>query len=126
MIKTACIIDDDAIYLFAMRRIIKNLGLCEDLMEFSDAQLAIDYFSGAPEKLPELILVDINMPVLDGWDFLHEYGALERNWAVQPKLYMVSSSVDDADLVKANAEPLLTGYLTKPLNEQILRSIFSI
>lgn len=124
MVRTVCLIDDDKIYLFIMRRLLSQLGLCEHVIEFSDPSDALEFFTQNPDPLPELVLVDMNMPVMDGWDFLKEYHKLEQNWPQRPTVYMVSSSIDKADMERAGKEPVLKGYLTKPLSTETLHQLF--
>jgi CheY-like chemotaxis protein len=124
MVHTACLIDDDTIYLFIMRRLLTQLGLCAHIIEFNDPQEAIAYFKNGPEEMPTIIMVDLNMPLMDGWEFLEAYGELEKTWVNRPTVYMVSSSIDSADIARAKLVPQLKGYLTKPLSEETLRRLF--
>jgi len=119
-----CLIDDDKIYVFAMNRILKNLQLCDSVVSHQNPELALEAFANDPNNVPDIIMVDINMPVMDGWQFLRKYEQLSEKWPKKPSIYLVSSSVDEADLEKVKSYQMLNGYLTKPIGEEKLRSIF--
>ncbi len=119
-----CLIDDDQIYLFAMRRIIQHLELCDTVEDFSNPETALAAFRNWPDGMPDLIMVDINMPVMDGWQFLSMYQTIVSKLSTKPALYMVSSSIDEADVERANLHPLLDGYLVKPITAEKLLAIF--
>ena len=77
-IKLACIIDDDEVYINLVKKVIDIKKLSENLLVFKNGREALDYFSAIIENLnqnafPEIILLDLNMPVMDGWDFLKKF-----------------------------------------------------
>lgn len=75
------------------------------------------------EELPDLILLDINMPVMDGWDFLTEVSKLEPLKKVP--VVMLTSSVDPADMARAAQSPRVKAYLSKPVNVQALEKLLA-
>jgi len=126
--KTAllCIIDDDEAYRFTFIRAIKKSKLPRDIIIFSDGEEAINFFvenADHCERLPDVIFLDINMPVTDGWGFLEEYKKLESKIAKTITIYMVSSSLDSADVGKAKAISVISDYLVKPIAPEILMNI---
>lgn len=126
-IATACIIDDDPIYQYTMKKIIEKYELCSRILEFKNGLEAINYFKNVNDKnlLPELVFVDINMPVMDGWGFLQHFMQLpyipENNMTV----YVASSSVDIADMNKAKSFSFIRDYIVKPLSIEKLKHLFS-
>ncbi len=116
--RTLCVIDDDNIYQFTVKHFIKNEKLADEIITFADGEEAINYFTeniNKPEALPDIILLDINMPIMDGWQFLDEYEKIVDKLPKQITIYMVSSSVDHEDLKKARGINLISNYFTKPL-----------
>ncbi len=77
----------------------------------------------APDNLPELILLDINMPVLNGWEFLDEFIALLPKLPVEIPVYMLSSTIDQADFDKAETYSVVKGFYSKPLTRENLVEI---
>lgn len=124
-IKLACVIDDDPIYVYGTKRQMGIVGFCEDLLVLENGEVAIQELKSRVEKhepLPEVILLDINMPIMDGWQFLDEFIQLPL-YSRQPLIYVVSSSVDQQDIDKANAYSQVTSYLSKPLKAEDLQNI---
>ena len=80
----------------------------------------------SPGKLPRLILVDINMPVQDGWEFLRLYEPLVKDLKVRlPYIYMLSSSVIPEEINRAKAHPLVDGFMAKPLTKTVIQSLLA-
>jgi len=128
-IELACIIDDDKIYVNLVRKIIEIKKLSENLLIFKNGLEALDYFKMilsnlTEDKLPEIIFLDLNMPVMDGWEFLGEFVKIKNNFAKKISLYVVSSSIDPRDLERAKSFNLVTDYLIKPIELKKFEKIF--
>ena len=125
----ACIIDDDKIYVNLVRKIIEIKKLSENLLIFKNGQEALDYFKAIIENLnneafPEIILLDLNMPVMNGWNFLKEFTAIESPLKKKATLYIVSSSINQADIDKSKEFSEVTNYLVKPVSIEEFEAIF--
>lgn len=127
-IEIACIIDDDEIFIYGIKRLIEIKKLCKSLMIFSNGREAIDFFSDYlpnVSEVPDLILLDMNMPVLDGWQFLEEFASIKASFPKQITIFMVSSSINQSDIQHAKRLSLLSGYLIKPISIHDLEQLFS-
>ncbi len=116
---TICLIDDDTIYQLIIRRIIELTFPNQQVLCFENGQLALDYFlSLAPgsDLLPDIIFLDINMPVMNGWEFLDAYTALQQQPLNIP-IYMVSSSVDESDAIRSRSYSVVKDFIVKPMNK---------
>lgn len=129
-IKLACIIDDDKIYVNLVRRIIETKKLCDHLLIFKDGKEGIDYFETLlqnfnKEQLPEVILLDLNMPVMDGWEFLERFTKIKNKFNSPITLYVVSSSINAIDIEKAKSLSSVQNYLIKPVKIDELEAVFN-
>ncbi|EOQ90232.1 response regulator receiver domain protein [Leptospira yanagawae serovar Saopaulo str. Sao Paulo = ATCC 700523] len=118
-----CIIDDDKIYQFTTKKIISNAGITGEVLIFSDAEHALEFLqkgSHTKESLPDIVYLDINMPFMDGWQFLEAIEPLLPQFPKQVQIYLVSSSVDDADTERAAKISYVAGYIFKPFTKEKL------
>ena len=125
-VKNIFIVDDDSIYQFTMKLTLRALDNIGEVNFFNDGLEAIDYIkanSNNPEKLPDIIFLDINMPVMDGYQFIEEYQELKTTLDKKIAIYMLSSSIDPIDTKKVEQISDVSDYLIKPLMEDILNSI---
>ncbi len=119
------VIDDDTIYHYTVRRNVEISGLADRMMFFHDSEMALQYLidhQSSEADLPDVILLDVNMPVMDGWAFLEEYETLSTLFAKQVHLYVVTSSLYVDDVRRASVSSLVAGYLVKPIGEGELRA----
>ncbi|NQX91550.1 MAG: response regulator [Flavobacteriales bacterium] len=115
-IETACIIDDDQLYVFGTKRVMSLVNFCEEVIVYEHGLAAIEGIQQRiinSESLPDVILLDLNMPVMDEWEFLEELNKVEFDKKVV--IYIVSSSVDPIDTEKAKKYESVKRYLLKPI-----------
>jgi CheY-like chemotaxis protein len=112
------IIDDSKIDLFLQEKLIKLSGISDDVLSYSNAVSALNYINEnlqTHEKLPEVILLDIQMPEMDGFGFLHKFQYLPENILNSIIVIMISSTVDLNDIERAETNPLVFKLLRKPI-----------
>ncbi len=125
-LKKILLIDDDTINNFIVLNKLNNIALSLDAVSVLNGREGLDYLNKCIlENLdfPELILLDINMPVLDGWGFLDEFEKLEKNYQQKTAIYMVSSSVYIEDIEKAKEYSQIKQFISKPLSKDKLTEI---
>ena len=112
------LIDDDNTTNFFNKIVIKKADVCDNVHSVLTAQDAVEYLQAryvGGQPLPDVIFLDINMPEMNGWEFMEVYTGLDI-----PKdnisIYMLSSSQNDEDVQLAKSHPLITDFLKKPLN----------
>ena len=120
------VVDDDDVNLYIMTRLVERTAYKTNMITKTDGNSGIDYLQELidnKEPLPTLILVDINMPVSDGWEFLDKYKqlAIEQNIDV----YILTSSVFDIDIEKSKDYEFLAGFISKPITVEKLDEFFS-
>lgn len=117
MHKHVLIIDDDPINNLICEKVLQRAKFSEKITSFLSAIDALDWLQGQAQvatKIPvDVIFLDINLPVLDGWGFLDHLQASALNGAFQ--IFILSSSVSVDDQKKAAAHPLIHGFILKPL-----------
>ena len=123
-IDITCIIDDDPIFVFGAKRIMQAADFSKSFIIFNNGKEAIDglkHILTEGQKIPEVILLDINMPVMDGWQFLDEFSKIER--AKDVTIFIVSSSIDPSDLEKARSYNIVNDYVLKPISIEKVKTI---
>lgn len=125
------VIDDDDINVFIIKKIVEKTAFDVTMVAKENGQVALDYLATLgenPSSLPDLILVDINMPVLNGWEFIEAYEALSNN-LLSSDIYMLSSSVYENDIERAKTYKSVKGFISKPLSierlTELLKSVES-
>lgn len=122
-IDLACIIDDDSIHVFGAKRAISLANFCKEVLVFNNGKDAFDEISEifiSKKLAPELILLDINMPVWDGWNFLDEFLKLPESKNV--KIFIMTSSVDPVDRTKAKTYKQVSNFIIKPITLEKLQA----
>ncbi|MDY8136511.1 response regulator [Aquimarina sp. 2201CG5-10] len=123
-IDIACIIDDDPIFVFGVKKIMEIINFCNSVMVFRNGEEALNNLKAiisANEKIPDIILLDLNMPVLDGWQFLEEFIKVPCQKKII--IYIVSSSVDPEDVLRAKSYERVSDYIVKPVTVQKLKEV---
>ena len=119
--KKVCIIDDDRIYRYTVKHFLTQHFSQDEILEYENGEDALVSLSEQLEsgnELPEVIMVDINMPIVDGWEFLEKFWSKVQHLVQLPKLYLISSSNSISTVDRASRLSYLQGYLTKPLNKE--------
>ncbi len=120
------VIDDDDINIFIISKIVEKTGYDVEIFAKHNGQLAIDYIKELKENnqpLPHLVLIDINMPILNGWEFIEAFEELELQETND--MYMLSSSVYENDIEKAKSYKSVKGFISKPLSIDRLKELLA-
>lgn len=127
-IEIACVIDDDQVYVFGLKKLIEFSNFCKNVLVFANGEEALKYLKPIVtnvHELPDVILLDINMPVMDGWEFLEEFIKIKHQLAKDITIYMVSSSIQQSDIDKAKQYTEVSDYLIKPIKLDDLKRIMA-
>ncbi len=113
------LVDDNEIDLYLHEKMLSVAGISNDVTPFLSVKEAIRFLRSNARKpvlLPDLILLDIQMPGLNGFDFLDRFETLPQPVIDQVTIFMVSSTLDRGDLHRARRSPFVSRILRKPLN----------
>jgi CheY-like chemotaxis protein len=121
------IIDDDKANNFLTRIMLEDAGIHNfkqfRLAEDALAELQRVWEEKIEEEYPLLILLDINMPAMDGWGFLNEFRKLPEEFRSLPKIYLLTSSDYHGDLEKVGDFPEVIDYLDKPVTDELAKRL---
>lgn len=107
------LVDDDPINNLINKRLLGKVGISNQIIEFLEGEEALIQIETLPSENQILIFLDINMPVLNGWEFIEKYKEIYPNR--QDKIVILSSSIDYQDRQKAKEYQIVSGFLEKPL-----------
>ncbi|MET0759299.1 MAG: response regulator [Flavobacterium sp.] len=126
LIKTIAIIDDDDIFVYITKKAVEQINLVEQIKVFGNGKDAIDYLKEnccKPELLPEIILLDLSMPIMDGWQFLDEYTKIKPKIGKKIIIYIVTSSISPDDMKRAKKIDAVSDFIIKPITKDKLIEI---
>lgn len=123
-----CIIDDDPIAIFSLKRSAESIGISKNILVFKNGLDAFESFDlqiKNKSSLPSLIFLDLNMPVMNGWEFLEEFTKIYPKEKEMPIIFIMTSSIDVKDVEKAKAYNLEGHYLLKPVTSDVLKRVLA-
>jgi CheY-like chemotaxis protein len=123
-INLACLIDDDPVHVFLSKKYLKKTGMIENLMVFQNGKVAFDNLTAIVQEggeLPKVILLDLNMPIWDGWQFLDEFIKIPTKEEIT--IFILSSSISQRDIDKAREYNQVSNYIVKPIKVENLISL---
>ncbi|MBS1494666.1 MAG: response regulator [Bacteroidetes bacterium] len=127
-LQNVIIVDDDPSNNLLCKTIIKRVYPDAEIKSFLKAEDGLVFiaenYSDAAAVNPSNIFLDINMPLMNGWEFLDEFEKFPDFIKTQFTIYMLSSSIDDSDKERAAANELVTGFISKPLSREIISRLF--
>jgi len=121
-----CVIDDDEIYIYLIKKSLAALDVEHSINAYANGLEALKGFKALIDQqqpIPEIIFLDINMPIMDGWEFLKGFKEIQALLPNQIPIYIISSSIAAEDKEKAKKFPEIVDYLSKPVELETLESI---
>ncbi|MFN8283107.1 MAG: response regulator [Chitinophagales bacterium] len=116
------LIDDDDDDNFFHRIVLEEIDAANNVQVATNGFEALEYLSG-DNQIPDLIFLDINMPKMNGWEFLTKYSKLGIDQKAKVVIIMLSTSINPADMENAKRMSEITGFRTKPLTADMLKTI---
>ncbi|MES2679642.1 MAG: response regulator [Bacteroidota bacterium] len=122
-LKCIMLIDDDEDDNFFHKREITDNDLADAVIVQDSATKALEYLKTKKNPLSDLIFLDINMPRMNGWEFLTEYNKLDKELQSKAIIIMLSTSENPSDVAKAKSWDFVADYITKPLTKKLLEGV---
>lgn len=129
MLKKVMIVDDNEMDLYVGKRVMIKYSFAEEVLTVDSAKGALAYLiekKDNPEQIPDLILLDINMPEMNGFEFLEAYNSLPESIRRNCIIMMLTTSLHFEDKQKASDNPYIRSYMNKPLDETKLTSLLKL
>lgn len=122
MKKHIFIIDDDQISIIILKKNLELIAVSQEIVTFSNGKDALNHLEKEYLKKEQyVIFLDINMPEMNGWEFLNKVEHLITSQ--NTSIYLLTSSINKADMEKAKQFSIIKQYLSKPINKDILKEI---
>jgi CheY-like chemotaxis protein len=134
MLDTILFIDDDPITLMLCKMVITKASFSKEIATAKNGEEALQYFDTLKQinpgsdlkKQPQLIFLDLNMPVMGGWEFLDSFSAADYSDYNETKVIILSSTIDPEDREKSKKYSMVIDFLSKPISKGMLEYIESI
>ncbi len=132
MIKSVLCVDDDPITLMLSKMVLNKASFCDELVTAKNGEEAINYFENLlntqkSNHYPKLIFLDLNMPIMNGWEFLDTFIEKKLHQTFKEiKVIILSSTVDPNDIEQSKKYPIVIKFLPKPINKEMLENLKEI
>lgn len=122
------VIDDDEMYVLALKKLLEKGKFSDRTVYFENGNIALNYFDKCINQshlIPELIFLDVNMPVTNGWQFIKEFRKLKTRIDKKITIYMISNTVNQEEIDRAKELEEVTDFVCKPVTFITLTQILS-
>jgi CheY-like chemotaxis protein len=115
------IVDDDKIFVFVLKKILEKNKNFNQILDFKNGEEVLKRLLDSDIVLPDIILLDINMPVIDGWQFLEQIEKLPNKDKLN--VFIISSSIDANDIEKSKSFSTVKDFISKPINNDKINKL---
>lgn len=116
--KVIGLVDDEDVFHWIVKKYVEKMDASCEFLSFYNGDEIYQYLLSAPDIVPDILLLDLNMPVSSGWQFLENYVKTERTENID--IYIVSSSIDPQDKEKADQFTVVTDFISKPISNEFI------
>ncbi len=115
-LESILLLDDNPATNYIHRKFIEKVNCAEKVLDFQNGYEALKYIRDNPQYPPDLIFVDINMPIMDAWEFLEEFEKLDEKQRQKSKVFVLTTSLSPRDVEKAGEIEFIEDVMIKPLS----------
>lgn len=128
-------VDDDPITLMLCKMVISKSSFAKEIITAQNGEEALNYFDDLKlnnlgnkiTSYPSIVFLDLNMPVMDGWEFLDQFSKEEyRSIFQNTRVIVLSSTIDPRDIEKSKTYPMVMDFLSKPITKEIIEQLKEI
>ncbi|HEY0054048.1 MAG TPA: response regulator [Pedobacter sp.] len=129
MLDKILFVDDDHIALVLNQKLVEKTNFAKSIVTASNGELALEYFSkllqskADPSQYPQFIFLDLNMPIMDGWEFLTRFSEPTYDVFRETKIVVLSSSINPQDLARSKNYDMVIDFISKPITAELLEKL---
>jgi len=131
MLNKILCVDDDQITLMLCKKVIERATFANEIITLQNGEEAFNYFKDLSVEIankievdyPKLVFLDLNMPIIDGWEFLDSYLANKFYEVFSTNFIVLSSTIDPLDYMKSKTYPFVIDFIAKPITKEILETL---
>jgi CheY-like chemotaxis protein len=131
MLNKILCVDDDQITLMLCKKVIERATFANEIITLQNGEEAFNYFKDLSVEIankieveyPKLVFLDLNMPVMDGWEFLDGYRENKFQETFSTNFIVLSSTIDPLDYNKSKTYPFVIDFIAKPITKEILETL---
>ncbi|MEX8547573.1 MAG: response regulator [Mucilaginibacter sp.] len=125
-LKTIAVVDDDPIYIQALNNLFTSWKITNPVLFFENGKEALDFIRvKEASALPDILLLDLNMPVMNGWAFMENFATVAPHLNKNIRIYLVTSSIWEEDSKRAEKNPHIKELIVKPILQKKFREILA-
>ena len=113
------LVDDEEVFHWLMEKYVNKLDVKCSFLSFFNGEEVFKYLQSSPQVMPNILLLDLNMPICSGWKFLENYESISTENDID--IYILSSSIDPEDKIRANKFPIVREFVSKPISNDFLK-----
>lgn len=121
--KLICLVDDEQVFHWIAGQFIEQINHGLESVSLYNGNEALEYLQDPGKKIPDVLFLDLNMPIANGWKFLDEYDSIKDKIGKQIAIYILSSSVDPEDHKKAKTYSYVIDFFSKPITKETIESV---
>ena len=133
MLNKILCVDDDHITLMLCKKVIEKASFAKEIITLQNGEEALNYFKELNHNIinkievdyPKLVFLDLNMPIMDGWELLDSYRENKFQDTFSTNFIVLSSTIDPLDYNKSKTYPFVIDFIAKPITKEILESLKS-